>query len=224
MSQSTVLPLTPPAHSAGPVREPEPASKRQRVLEAAADLFMANGYGAVSMDAIAQSAGVSKATLYAWFASKDRLFATIVGEACLATTVAEDIFPLEPNDIGAALRVIAERVLRFLLQPRTLAVSRIVMAEAARFPELGQAYFENGPQHFRGRLAAWFLVQTASGRLAIPDPALAADQFSALLRTTMFMRATLALKPPASEADIEATVTATVDTFLRAFGPRATEA
>ena len=43
---------------------------------------MAQGYGAVSMDAIARAAGVSKATLYAYFSSKDQLFATIIGEAC----------------------------------------------------------------------------------------------------------------------------------------------
>ena len=52
------------------------------VLDAATALFMAQGYGAVSMDAIARAAGVSKATLYAHFSSKDQLFATIIGEAC----------------------------------------------------------------------------------------------------------------------------------------------
>src|SRR5271157_6368560 len=56
--------------------------KHQLVLDAAATLFMAHGYGAISMDAIARAAGVSKATLYAHFSSKDLLFATIVREAC----------------------------------------------------------------------------------------------------------------------------------------------
>ena len=52
--------------------------KRRAILNAATELFAARGYGAVSMDAIARAADVSKATLYAHFESKDRLFATIV--------------------------------------------------------------------------------------------------------------------------------------------------
>ena len=57
-------------------------AKRQAVLDAATALFMAQGYGAVSMDAIARAAGVSKATLYAYFSSKDQFFATIISDAC----------------------------------------------------------------------------------------------------------------------------------------------
>src|SRR5689334_22213892 len=60
----------------------ELSPKRQSVVDAAARLFMAHGYGQVSMDAVAREAGVSKATLYAYFTSKDQLFASIIGGAC----------------------------------------------------------------------------------------------------------------------------------------------
>ncbi len=49
------------------LRSDTESPKRQLVLDAAASLFMAHGYGAVSMDAVARAAGVSKATLYAYF-------------------------------------------------------------------------------------------------------------------------------------------------------------
>ena len=60
----------------------EDLPKRTQIMDAAAALFIAQGYGAVSMDAIAKAAAVSKATLYAYFRSKDALFATIIREAC----------------------------------------------------------------------------------------------------------------------------------------------
>ncbi|MGH8326678.1 MAG: TetR/AcrR family transcriptional regulator, partial [Steroidobacteraceae bacterium] len=60
----------------------DPSPKQRSIAEAATRLFMAEGYDAVSMDAIARAADVSKATLYAYFASKERLFASLIGEAC----------------------------------------------------------------------------------------------------------------------------------------------
>ena len=196
----------------------EPSRKRRKMLDAATNLFMQHGYGAVSMDAVARAADVSKATLYAHFASKDALFATIVGDACCLGTVEEEIFASDPDDVAATLRLIGGRVLRFLLLPETLARYRVVVAESARFPELGTAFWENGPLAFTSRLTDWVARQTAAGRLAAEDPRVAADQFIALLRSGLFMRASLAVPPAPGEAEIDATVAAAVSTFLRAFG------
>src|ERR1700759_1201686 len=92
--------------------------KRQLVLEAATSLFMAQGYGAVSMDAIARAAGVSKGTLYAHFSSKDRLSAPIIGEACVDSISAEALLPADAVDVRAALTAFGGRILRFLLEDR----------------------------------------------------------------------------------------------------------
>jgi TetR/AcrR family transcriptional repressor of mexJK operon len=196
----------------------EPSPKRVQMLEAATTLFIAQGYGPVSMDAVARAAGVSKATLYTHFASKDALFATIIGEACRRNTGAGDSFPTNVDDIGAALRMIGGRVLRFLLEDSTQAIYRVVVSESTRFPELGRAFMANGPQVFCDRFSAWVAEQTQAGLLAAADPQLAAQQFMALLKSGLFMRASLAITPPASEAEIDATVAAAVRTFLAAFG------
>ncbi|MBU6500182.1 MAG: TetR/AcrR family transcriptional regulator [Rhodospirillales bacterium] len=195
----------------------ESSPRRQRMLEAGAGLFMAHGYAAVSMDAVARAADVSKATLYAHFASKDALFATIVADACQRNSADDAAFPTDTADIGAALREIGGRGLRFLLQPRTLAIYRVAVAEAARCPELGEAFLRAGPLAFRDRLAAWMAQQSAAGRLATPDPAVAAEHFMALIRAGLFLRASLAIAPAPAEAEIDATVAAAVQTFLRAF-------
>lgn len=191
------------------------------MIEAAAELFMAHGYEKVSMDAVARAANVSKATLYAHFTSKDMLFASIVGEACQRNPALESGFPAEVSDIRAALTAIGTRVFTFLLQPQTLAIYRVAVAESGRFPELGRAFMENGPQRFLDRFSVWLAEQTAAGHLAVTDPLLAAEQFGALLRLTRFMRVTLGLDAAYTETDIHATVNAAVNTFMKAFGPPA---
>jgi len=196
-------------------QDPLPSPKQRQVLEAARMLFMAHGYGPVSMEMVAKQAQVSKATLYAYFPSKDRLFATIVGDACLRASVDESSYPTEIDDIGAALREIGERLLRFLLQPNTMAIYRVVVAESARFPELGAAFMAAGPQAFLNRFTLWLRGQMAAGHLAIDDVGMAAEQFGAMLRSSHFMRATLGLTDPADDAaGIEHTVREAVATFL----------
>ena len=196
-------------------QEPLPSPKQRQVLEAASLLFMAHGYGPVSMEMVAKQAQVSKATLYAYFPSKDRLFATIVGDACRRASVDVRSYPTEVADIGAALHEIGARLLRFLLQPNTMAIYRVVVAESARFPELGLAFMAAGPQAFLDRFTVWLGAQVAAGHLAIADVRMAAEQFGAMLRSSHFMRATLGQTEPADdEAGIERTVREAVATFL----------
>ena len=97
------------------------------MLDAAASLFMAHGYGAVSMDAVARAAGVSKATLYAHFSSKDQLFATIIGEACRQKIALAELLPADATDLRAALAAFGGRLLRFFLEERPLALHRVVI-------------------------------------------------------------------------------------------------
>ena len=191
--------------------------KRQAIIAAAAGLFMAHGYGAVSMDSIAREAGVSKATLYAHFASKDALFANIIGGKCAEIAFDSEVFPEAVEDVGAALTGIGLRLLRFLVAPQTQAMQRVVIAESGRFPELGAAFLRAGPELFLARLRDWLVVQDRAGRLAIADATVAADQFGAMLRPMMFLRALVGVPPAPSEPEIAATVTAAVATFLRAF-------
>jgi TetR/AcrR family transcriptional regulator, mexJK operon transcriptional repressor len=200
------------------LRQDSDSPKRQLVLDAAADLFMAQGYGAVSMDAIARGAGVSKATLYAYFSSKDQLFATIIGEACRSNIAVAAFLPDDAGDVRTTLIALAGRMLRFLLEERPLAIHRVVISESLRFPELGRAFYDNGPGAFRQAFGDWLAGQTALGQLAVPDAVLAAEQFMGLLRGGLYLRATLGLTPP-TEAEIDATVTSAVDAFVRAYAP-----
>jgi TetR/AcrR family transcriptional regulator, mexJK operon transcriptional repressor len=210
--------LIPTGESVPALSAIDQSPKRRQVLDAATELFLAHGYGAVSMDAVARSAGVSKATLYAHFPSKDVLFASIVRERGLTNQLDGSLFPEHVTDLRAALEAIGRRVMRFMLQERTLAIYRVALAEAVRFPELGRAFFENGPAKFCDWGQHWLSAQQAAGLVRQADVGIATQQFMALLRSDVFLRASLALAPAPGEAEVEATVRAAVDTWLRAFG------
>ncbi len=194
--------------------------KRRAVLEAAAQLFLSQGYGAVSMDVVAREAGVSKATLYAHFPGKDKLFATIVASNCARLQRLAEEIPVEhATDMRATLVTMGTEWLAFFLQPRTLGLYRVVMAESPRFPELAAAFYEAGPHKLKEWMVNWIAAETASGHLRAPDARTAAEHFLAMLRTSVFFRATLDLPPAPTDADTAQVAEAAADTFLRAFGP-----
>ena len=81
-------------------------------------------------------------------------------------------------------------MLRFLLEERALAIHRVVVGESVRFPELGRAFYENGPAVFRrafGALAG--RARHAAGRLAVADPAGAPTSSSACCAGGLYSRA-----------------------------------
>ncbi len=185
-------------------------------MDAAMTLFLAQGYGATSMEQVARKANVSKATLYAYFESKDQLFAIIVSER--KTLFYDAAFETEVTDLHAALTAIGQTFLRFMLREQTLAIYRVAVAESARFPELGRAFFENGPQRGHTIFAEWLERQQAAGLVSVPVPRIAAYQFMTLLRGCVFLRATLAVGPEPSDLEVNETVAAAVDTWIAAFG------
>lgn len=193
--------------------------KRTQVMDAAARLFMAQGYGATSMDAIAREAGVSKATLYAYFEGKDALFAAIVGEACARHADGRPCCPAETeSDLAGTLARLGEGYLSFLFRDEVVAIQRVVLAEGPRFPELGRAFYESGPRRMVQWLAGWFETLQRQGRLREGDASVAAEQFLALQRGMVFMRRMLGVPPAPDAAEIRAIVAAATDTFLRAWG------
>ncbi len=158
--------------------------KRRAILDAGAELFLAQGYAGTSMDDIAARAAVSKQTVYKQFASKEALFVEIVrgmtGSA--GDEVQREIADLgERDDPERQLGAYAERQLRVVLTPRLMQLRRLVIGEAGRFPELGRALQEGGPGRAVKGLAAAFARWHARGLLDVADPETAASQFNWLV-------------------------------------------
>ncbi len=206
------------ATAPAPATEAGLQRKRRAVIEAAARLFMRQGYGATSMDAVAREAGVSKATLYAYFDSKGSLFAAIVGEACARQAEGgQCVFAEEEGDLAERLLRLGRSYLSFLMRDEVLAIHRVVLAEGPRFPELGRAFFEAGPRRMVARLAEDLRLLQHQGRLRAGDPTLAAEQFLSLLRPSAFLRRLLGVPPEPDRAEIDRVAAAAVETFLRSW-------
>jgi AcrR family transcriptional regulator len=196
----------------------EPRGKGEAILAAAERAFLAAGFGAVSMDAIAREAGVSKATVYAHFSGKEELFGAVVANLSARRFRGFSAEALDPADAAGSLATIAGRFLDLVLSAEAIALNRIIIGEVSRFPVLGEVFWAAGPERTRVQIEGFLRRAAAAGALAVPDPRLAAEQFVSLVRGEIHWRSLLRLTEPDPPA-LQAAATAAVATFLRAFRP-----
>lgn len=205
---------------------PQPASERpatvtgrklETVTRAAWQLFLDHGFSATSMDAVAKSAGVSKATLYAYFPSKEALFASLIVAEC------EDLernLPLPDLSPGLehGLREFARQYLQLFITRKDFAFVRIIANESGRFPELGRLFFDSGPVARTRRLAQFLEKAKAQGLLEFDDAVETADQFLSLVRGELPLRVVLGLTDIPEET-IDRQIDAGLKFFLKACRP-----
>jgi AcrR family transcriptional regulator len=194
--------------------------KVDQVIDGARLVFMEQGYARASMDEIARVAGVSKATLYTYFVDKRALFSEMYrSEIQRVADGAVDVL-LPDADPEIALSAAAERILAYLTSDFGLAMYRICVSESPRFPEIGAAFYESGPEMGRARLGAYLEAAVARGVLVIPDIDLAADQFFQLCQTTLCDRMICGVQHQFTEPEIARTIKGAVSMFLAAYRPR----
>lgn len=118
-------------------------ARPDELLDAALEMFSARGYAATRMEDIAARAGVSKGSVYRYFASKQALMEGLVARAI--TPIARNAFGMisdfegNPRDlIALVLNMVAHR----LMEPGIVAVPKLIVREAAAFPEIAAAYRE----------------------------------------------------------------------------------
>jgi TetR/AcrR family transcriptional regulator, mexJK operon transcriptional repressor len=195
--------------------------KVESILAAAKRSFLESGFGAVSMDAIAREAGVSKATVYAHFAGKEELFGAVIGRECERYFAEFSASELDPIDVRGSLTTLGRRFIELLLSADALALHRLILGEVGRFPALGQVFWRAGPERNLGQIEAFLRAATAAGSLDVVDTRLAAEQFVGLVRGETQLRHLLRIENKAKPLEVQHVVEAAVGTFLRAFAPRA---
>ena len=109
---------------------------RERILSIATDLFLTQGYGATSIEAIAKKATISKRTFYHRFNNKADLFAAVVHELILRLRPAQTGHLFQGGTLEDILHRLAKVILGAALSPQALALHRLMLSEATRFPEL----------------------------------------------------------------------------------------
>lgn len=115
--------------------------KRAAILDGARAVFLRDGFGGGSMDEVARAAGVGKQTVYRHFGSKEALFEGLLGEMCGGVFAAP---ALQVRDLPGALREVGRAFVQIVTEPANLALFRIVVAEAERFPMLARRFHEAG--------------------------------------------------------------------------------
>src|ERR1700722_16760316 len=164
------------------------ARKRHAIMEAATALFLRDGYRNTSMDQVAADAAVSKQTVYKQFADKEQLFRDIVlgvtgnSEAIITdmTSVLRSTSVASHAELRAVLTDLARRYIDGVLQPHVLALRRLIIAEAERFPDLARSYFEQAPARAIEVVADALRGYAARGLLTAGPPGLPAAHFAYL--------------------------------------------
>jgi len=196
------------------------SSKRRQILDGARKVFMDLGFDGASMGEIARAAGVSKGTLYVYFADKSRLFEAIVEQESLAQ--GEIAFNFDPaRDAATTLRDFGEAYINLICRPGGGSAIRTVMAIAERMPEVGRRYYECVLDKTINRLAAYLDAHVASGELAIEDRQLAASQFMMMCQASLFLPFIFQAAPPPSPERISQVVDSATRMFLAAYRSRA---
>lgn len=199
----------------------EDSAKRRQIIDGARAVFLADGFDAASMNEIARSAGVSKGTLYVYFASKEELFAALIREE--KREQAEQMCQLDNDndDIEAVLRGFGERLLDRIFRPSAIAHLRTVVAVAQKFPTIGQAFYEAGPRYGQRRLAAYLTARAQAGSIAIDDALLAASLFIDMCKSVHLIPVLMCVGNPPPMPTIRTHVATVTAVFLRAYPLRA---
>jgi TetR/AcrR family transcriptional repressor of mexJK operon len=191
-----------------------PASKRERVVSAASKLFLEDGYGATGMDAIAEGAGVSKATVYSYYDDKATLFADVMARMCEELGGPPPVEGLVGESPEAALRAIALRGLHRVLETVHRQILQRVVAESPEFPELGKKFWENGPGRFEAIVTRYLADAKRQKLLDVADPPRAAARLVGQITGLYLLPMLLGVRGRPSEAEIRRDVDDLIAGFL----------
>jgi TetR/AcrR family transcriptional regulator, mexJK operon transcriptional repressor len=190
--------------------------KEQEVLSVASDYFLGHGYKGTSINAMARDSGISKESIYRYFSSKKELFEAVIlkelseyEEKLRFLNVEVDSMPLDE-----ALRTTAESILGAVCSDRTLALRRLIFQERSRSPDIGQYYYEIGPQPAYSYLEKIFAAHKKETAF---EPEVLSHYFVALALHYTMLRLECGVTKPLSRPRIRSLAAEVTEDFLQAF-------
>lgn len=202
-----------------PKRQQNKLDRERRILKAALKVFSETGYSGANMDAVAVEAGLSKPTLYQYFQSKEALFsAMMLGERDQMLDVFE-----HPSARGmvADLMEFAWDYADTVLRPDLLSLARLIIGEVQRFPEIGRAYQEVGPDRLLRGIMDYLEGQRRAGRLIFDDAELAAQDLWGLILSAPRTQALYMPDRTPTRAEIARYLNNGLRIFLKAYSTQA---
>jgi TetR/AcrR family transcriptional regulator, mexJK operon transcriptional repressor len=151
-------------------REQNKLERRAAIVQLALRSFLAHGYEATSMSAIAKEMGGSKGTLWSYFSSKEELLAAVIDTASAAFQSFMGAILDPQKDIRVVLTRFCETFLERISRPEAIALQRLIVSQADRFPEIGRVFHDHAPVINHATLSDFFRRQMAAGVLRADDP------------------------------------------------------
>ncbi|MCF7701254.1 TetR/AcrR family transcriptional regulator [Loktanella sp. M215] len=207
-------PPSPRRHAAG--TDPQ---KRAAILKGAAQIFMDKGFDGAGVSDICRAAGVSKSTLYVYFASKEDLFETLVSQERDRLFVGVEAQMDGDAPLPDRLTAFATALAHVLCSDTVIRAQRTVIGIAERMPDLGTRFYEGGALRAQRTLALRLDKEVAAGRLAIDDTTFAACQLIELSTVGLWRQRLFGhMQTPPHPARVAASAAAAVEMFLSRYG------
>jgi TetR/AcrR family transcriptional regulator, mexJK operon transcriptional repressor len=209
------------------VSEPETTARRGRprstekhdaILAAARALFTQEPYERVSLDAVAEAAGVSKVTIYSHFPDKHSLFVEAISSGCATTFERIEMETPDSAPLDEVLVAFGCDFLTTIFDPEIERLHAVILSESRRRPELPKMFYDTVVHRLTTLFADYLQRQAGAGRLRIGDPYTAAVQFLAMVQGEFRYRVDLGM-PNATPEERKAYVRDCVATLLRAWSP-----
>lgn len=201
---------------------PKGLERQKRILDAARDVFLEQGYDNASINDIMCRAGGSLSTLYRLFGSKLGLFEAMMEQTTNQVFAAFQAFECSikrQETPEQALKRYARLLLERVLSPEAIGVYRLITTDCSSEREqIQQLFYSKGPKRINEKLAAYLSTQVDSGVLNIANPELAAFQFVDMVKGQFQLRVMLGMTIP--DAELDEAVEQAVDIFLRGTTPR----
>ncbi len=194
--------------------------KRTALLDAARAAFLARGFARSSVNAIAEDAGVSIATLYKHFGTKEDLFGAVVGRMWTELRGRLDLAQLGTLAPADALYLIGNEYAEFLGRAGVKELFRVIIAEAEQFPELGEKLYEHGKEAYLEKLGCYLEERVDADELNVDDVTLAKRQFLGMINDAVFWPKLLLVEHEMSREACEEIVRGAVTTFLARYGEK----
>lgn len=150
--------------------------RQEHLLKIATTEFLGRGFDGASIDGIAQLAAVSKATIYKYYRNKEALFEAVVD--AIADSLAMEPVELDASDVEGSLRAWGKAFQRANSSRQSVEVTRLIIAEAAKQPELVGKIRKNQIDHALDDLIRFFSLLQKQKKIIAIDPVELATNFS----------------------------------------------
>ncbi len=192
-------------------------TRMEKILNAAAELFLQEGFDRASVASIAKLAGASKETLYSRYSTKEELFEAVISRKTdIILREFSRVF-VQRESVETVLRMYGTNLLDFMLLPEMQRLSRTLIAAAPQFPELAGKFWRLCPEREQAQLAGYLKSQADKGKLAVKDADRAAELFFSLCLGQFLTHAHMLVRKPPDPRERKQHIRTVVAMFLAAY-------